>query len=185
MLKKINALVVTTLILSACSNPSITPNEPNHSATGGDPLPSGTILIDPSNPTSPPYVSNPSPAPVISSGATFSGNTHRVVGGDTLFSLAKRYRVTVQELMSWNHLSSPSALKVGQLLRIHSSSAQTVAPIAKNYPTKSKTYHAVKRGETLYRVARLYRQSVGNLAKWNGLRKSSRLKVGQKLRVRP
>jgi len=176
MLKKINTLVVTTLILSACSNPSVTPNEATHSATGGDPLPSGTILIDPNNPASPP--------PVIGS-ESFSGGSHRVAQGETLFSLAKRYRVTVQQLMSWNRLSSPSALKVGQLLRVHSSNAKTVAPIVRQSSAKSKTYHTVKKGETLYRLARLYRQNVGNLAKWNGLRKSSRLKVGQKLRVHP
>lgn len=186
MLKKINALVATTLILSACSNPSVTPNEPNHSATGGDPLPSGTVLIDPSNPAPPPRVSS-SPAPVISNiSSPATAGTHRVVKGETLFSLAKRYHVSVQELMSWNHLSSPSALKVGQELRIHSSggNVRSSAPITKK-PSKSSTYHSVRKGDTLYSVARHYRQSVSNLAKWNGLRKSARLKVGQKLRVRP
>lgn len=189
MLKKINTLVATTLILSACSNPSVTPNEPNHSATGGDPLPSGTVLIDPSNPSPPPHVpSTSSRAPVTSTISTpSSAGTHRVVQGETLFSLAKRYHVSVQELMSWNHLSSPSALKVGQVLRIHSSSGsvRSSAPAVKKPSKKSNTYHSVRKGDTLYSVARHYRQSVSNVAKWNGLRKSARLKVGQKLRVRP
>ncbi len=178
MLKKINALVATTLILSACSNPSVTPNEPNHSATGGDPLPSGTVLIDPNN---------PAPAPVISTISTpSSAGTHRVVKGDTLFSLAKRYRVSVQELMSWNQLNSPSALKIGQVLRIHSSSGNGRNSVSiKKKPSKSSIYHTVRRGDTLYSIARHYRQSVSNLAKWNGVRKSTRLKTGQKLRVRP
>lgn len=189
MLKKINALVATTLILSACSNPSVTPNEPNHSATGGDPLPSGTVLIDPKNPSSPPsrMPSTSASAPVISNvsvPSSSAGKTHRVVRGETLFSLAKRYRVSVQALMSWNHLSSPSALKVGQTLRIHASSGGRVQ-VTKRSSKSSNTYHRVRGGETLYSVARHYRQSVGNLAKWNGLRKSARLKVGQKLRVRP
>jgi LysM repeat protein len=179
MLKKINALVLSSLMLSACSNPSVTPTEPNHSATGGDPLPSGTVLIDPNNPAAPP------PAPVVrnvSSGTT-TGQTHRVQRGETLFSLAKRYNVSVQELMSWNHLSSPSALKVGQMLRIHSSSGSSKKYSPKK-PIKSTGYHIVRRGDTLFSVARKYRQSVGNIAKWNGLKKSARLKVGQKLRVR-
>jgi len=182
MLKKINALVATTLILGACSNPSVTPNEPTHSATGGDPLPNGTVLIDPSNPAPPPSMPSATPrAPVISNISTPSGS-HRVLKGETLFSLAKRYRVSVQELMSWNHLSSPTALKVGQMLRIHSSAGSTRSS---KKPSKSITYHVARRGDTLHSVARHYRQSVGNLAKWNGLRKSARLKVGQKLRVRP
>ncbi len=189
MLKKINTLVATTLILSACSNPSVTPNEPNHSTTGGDPLPSGTVLIDPSNPSPPPHVpSTSSRAPVTSTISTpSSAGTHRVAQGETLFSLAKRYHVSVQELMSWNHLSSPSALKVGQMLRIHSGSGsvRSSAPVVKKPSRSSNTYHSVRKGDTLYSVARQYRQSVSNVAKWNGLRKSARLKVGQKLRVRP
>lgn len=189
MLKKINTLVLVSLMVSACSNPSVTPTEPDHSSTGGVPLPPGTVLIDPNNPENPPHIT--SPAPVVSnvsssSSSTSSASTHTVQQGETLFSLAKRYRVSVQELMSWNHLSSPSALKVGQKLRIHSTGGSRVASIPKyssKKSVKSISYHTVKRGDTLYNVAKRYRQSVGNIAKWNGLRKSARLKVGQRLRV--
>ena len=42
---------------------------------------------------------------------------HRVRRGDTLFSIAKRYDTTVQELKEWNRLRS-SAIKVGQRLTV-------------------------------------------------------------------
>ncbi len=41
--------------------------------------------------------------------------THLVVRGDTLFSLARRYGVTVEQLRQWNNLSS-GVIRVGQLL---------------------------------------------------------------------
>lgn len=191
MLKKINALVLLSLMVSACSNPSVTPNEP---ATGGDPLPTGTVLIDPKNPDHP-----PTPAPIssnVSSGSSSSfyssAGVHTVQRGETLFSLARRYNVSVNELMAWNHLSSPSALKVGQKLRVKggrsgstTSRAVTKPKKAQKTSTISSNYHVVKRGETLFSIAKRYHQSIGNIAKWNGLRKSARVKVGQRLRVRP
>lgn len=190
MLKKVNALVLLSLMVSACSNPSVTPNEPDRSATGGDPLPSGTVLIDPKNPDHP-----PTPAPIssnVSSGSSSSfsssAGVHTVQRGETLFSLARRYHVSVQELMTWNHLSSPSALKVGQKLRVKAGSGSSPSRAVskpKKSPKTSIGYHVVKRGETLFSIAKRYHQSVGNLAKWNGLRKSARVKVGQRLRVRP
>jgi len=43
--------------------------------------------------------------------------THLVVRGDTLFSLARRYSVTVEQLREWNNLPS-GVIRVGQLLVI-------------------------------------------------------------------
>jgi membrane-bound lytic murein transglycosylase D len=42
---------------------------------------------------------------------------HRVRRGDTLFSIAKRYDTTVQDLKEWNHLRS-HAIQIGQRLTI-------------------------------------------------------------------
>lgn len=49
-------------------------------------------------------------------------STHKVVSGDTLYSLAKKYRTTVNELKSLNGLKS-DLIKIGQTLKL---------PIAKN-----------------------------------------------------
>ena len=43
---------------------------------------------------------------------------HRVQKGDTLWSIAKRYRVKLQELMSWNQLSSSQILALDQRLLV-------------------------------------------------------------------
>lgn len=182
MLKKFNALAAASLLLNACSNSTVTPVEPDHSATGGDPLPSGTVLIDPNNPSPPPIVS------VINNGtpATSTGNTHQVIKGDTLYSLAKRYQVSVQNLMSWNGLASPSGLKIGQILKVSLSNTYPSNTSAYPTPTSSAaTYYTVRAGDTLYSLARKYQVTVQNLMSWNGLTSPSALKVGQQLRVNP
>jgi len=60
------------------------------------------------------------PQPVPNRSASYPQRIyHTVVAGDTLYSLAKKYRVTVQQLKQWNHLSG-DAIRTGQQLVIYS-----------------------------------------------------------------
>jgi len=47
-----------------------------------------------------------------------SKNTHRVSSGDTLSLLAKKYRVSVQELCQANAITAQTTLKLGSFLKI-------------------------------------------------------------------
>jgi membrane-bound lytic murein transglycosylase D len=44
--------------------------------------------------------------------------THRVKSGETLYSIARRYGVTIAQLVSWNGLSANRTLRIGQRLTI-------------------------------------------------------------------
>ena len=46
--------------------------------------------------------------------------THRVASGDSLWKIAKRYRVRLADLMRWNTLNKRSVLRIGQRLRLDS-----------------------------------------------------------------
>jgi membrane-bound lytic murein transglycosylase D len=53
--------------------------------------------------------------------ATASGSskvTHRVKSGETLYSIARRYGVTIAQIVSWNGLSANRTLRIGQRLTI-------------------------------------------------------------------
>lgn len=87
-----------------------------------------------------------------SSGASHS-ISYTVKSGDTKFSLAKRYGLTVSELESQNPEIS-SGLEVGQVLAIHPG---TIPPSQKNtasasHPRAGKT-HVVRKGETLFGIS--------------------------------
>lgn len=47
-----------------------------------------------------------------------SGTVYRVKSGDTLGSIARRYRVTTSQLMRWNGIKNPNRLRIGQRIRI-------------------------------------------------------------------
>lgn len=43
---------------------------------------------------------------------------YRVKAGDSLASIAKKYNVTVEQLMKWNNIQDPNMLTIGQQLKI-------------------------------------------------------------------
>ncbi len=47
-----------------------------------------------------------------------AARTHRVAAGDSLWEIAKRYRVRLADLMRWNALNKRSVLRIGQRLRL-------------------------------------------------------------------
>ncbi len=111
--------------------------------------------------------------------------THKVQKGETLFSIAQKNNVTVQELKKWNHLKG-NTISVGQKLRIHPPGKKSTSPSssASNKNGQHASYYIVKPGNTLFRIAQAHNVTVEQLKKWNGL-SSNRIKVGQKLALKP
>ena len=65
--------------------------------------------------------STPTPAPASAAAspvAPQSGNAHVVAKGETLTSIAKAYKVGVQELQKYNHIENDRALQIGQTVMI-------------------------------------------------------------------
>ncbi len=123
---------------------------------------------------------------VSSTAATSGGTYHVVVGGDTLYNIARRYGYTPQQLAAMNGLSPPYTLTLGSTLQVGSGGTQTVRrmSIASVANTSSSTqYHTVSRGQTAYSIARMYGCTTAQLLAKNGLssptlRDKQRLNVG-------
>jgi N-acetylmuramoyl-L-alanine amidase len=97
-------------------------------------------------------------------------NVYTVKSGDTLWSIAKNNGLSVDELKDLNNLTS-NKLSVGQKLLI----GEDIVPVIND------TY-IVKKGDTLYSIAKKYGLSVDELKKYNNLNSSS-LSIGQKLKI--
>ncbi len=96
-----------------------------------------------------------------------TSNTYTVKSGDTLYQIAKKYDVTVDELKTTNNLTS-NTLSIGQILKIPGTSIE------------QPNTHTVSKGETLYGIANKYGISVDELKKLNNLT-SNDLSIGQVL----
>lgn len=94
---------------------------------------------------------------------------HTVQSGETLFSIARDYNLTVGDIRRWNDLESDN-LSNGQVLRI-------APPVADNQIT-----HTVQQGETMFAISRRYSVTIAEIQQWNDLR-STNLEIGQELTI--
>ncbi|MAX72005.1 MAG: hypothetical protein CMC76_13065 [Flavobacteriaceae bacterium] len=102
-----------------------------------------------------------------------TSNYHVVVDGETLYSLAKRYYLSLEELKQQNNLSS-NLIKVGQKLKVGN---------FEDSNSEKLYYYTVAKGDTLYSIANENGVAVEALKELNGL-SNSLIKVGQKLQLR-
>lgn len=58
-----------------------------------------------------------------------TAGTHVVASGETLYSIARRYNMSAQQLIAANSISNPNAIRIGQRLVV-SSSGQALPPVA-------------------------------------------------------
>lgn len=111
----------------------------------------------------------------ISTGSDDKNNTIYIVQrGDTLYSIAKRFNTTVQNIVNNNGISNPNLIYPGQSLIIAKSTA--------NIQTKYMSYR-IKRGDTLWGIANKYNTTVNELAYINGIRNVNRIYINQVIRI--
>lgn len=107
--------------------------------------------------------------PYIAKNNSNNSNYYIVQKGDTLYAIARKYNISVNDLMAINNLNS-SLLSIGQQLVIPDS----------NQNANLDNYYIVKSGDTLYGIAKKYNTTVDNLKVINNLN-SNLLSIGQKL----
>lgn len=116
--------------------------------------------------------------------------TYKVQKGDTLYSISKKFQITVQELRAANNLSDSDVLKADAVLVIPTADiANAVSLNSENKNNKINSnvktkVHTVQKGETLYRIAKNNNMTVSELLSLNNLDSSTVIKVGQKLKIR-
>jgi len=119
----------------------------------------------------------------------FADITYKVEKGDTLYSISRKYQITVAELRTANNLSENDVIKAGQKLIIPDADIGTAAALSQTKPSASSSpaaktvEYVVAKGDTLYGIARKNGMSVADLMSINNLDSSAVIKVGQKLKV--
>jgi len=83
---------------------------------------------------------------------------HQVEKSQGLFAISQRYGVSVDVIKAAN--GNIEVLALDQIILV---------PVPRVIMEEKKFNHTVEKGETLYKIARLYNVSVDNLKKWNDL----------------
>ncbi|MGE8498098.1 MAG: LysM peptidoglycan-binding domain-containing protein [Pseudomonas sp.] len=109
---------------------------------------------------------------------------YTVRSGDSLHSIANRYRLTVNTIKDINKLGGNN-LRIGQVLSIPAepgSPAGSPAPLYEDVASSkaSSRSYTVKNGDNLWQIAKAHQVSVNDVQRWNKL-KGNNLRVGQTL----
>ncbi len=101
---------------------------------------------------------------------------HVVGVGETLYSISRANNISVEELKKYNNLTS-NDISVGQELKMYNTDLKTntVKNVYKEY--------VVKKGDTIYSIAKKYHLNVAELLKINQL-DSNEISIGQVLKVK-
>lgn len=109
---------------------------------------------------------------------------HKVDKGQTLYAIARKYNVDVNEIIKANP-GSDKGIQADAIIMVPTKKKTVSTSPVPNGETKIETkFHTVQAGETLYKIATMYGVSVSDIQKWNGLSGES-ISVGQRLAVSP
>ena len=117
-----------------------------------------------------------------------SWQAYRIKDGESLQQLASQFGMSVDTLRAINGMTARTRPPRGHLLLVPAQrpSAAADASLEKAVftavPQGRTSFHTVRRGETLFRIAERYGVTASELREWNGLAQNA-IAVGQQLRV--
>jgi len=100
----------------------------------------------------------------VSRNYTNKDNLYKVIKGDNLFSISRRFNISIQELIKVNKIQEPYKIFPNQSIFI-----------------PQNKMHIIVKGETLYSISRYYETTVFTLAKYNNIKNVNNIKVGEEL----
>jgi len=116
---------------------------------------------------------------------------HRVRHGESIGSIAKKYRTSPQSIRTYNHLTAKSSLKIGQYLSIPIRSSKGTKKVSSNVAAeegKKKSgngdfiSYQVKKGDTLASIAKMSNTTVAAIKKTNRMKKNT-VKAGTVIKI--
>jgi membrane-bound lytic murein transglycosylase D len=108
-----------------------------------------------------------------------------VRGGESFWSISRKYGVAYGALAKWNGMAPGDPLSIGKKLVVWTNgqvadAGPATSPV-NSANTRRKLNYTVRTGDSLYLIARRFRVGIDQIARWNGIDKNKILRPGQKL----
>ena len=107
--------------------------------------------------------------------------THKVRNGESLWTIAKKYRVSQHDIAAVNKIRNRSLIRIGQKLTIPVPGVNLASMSNSAMPGYNKLTYKVRKGDTLGHIAEDYGTKASTIRKWNSLKYGQHIFPGQKL----
>jgi len=104
---------------------------------------------------------------------------YQIKDGDCLWTIARQFQLTIQELAEVNNIDKEKVLLPGLLIKIPQNQSSDSAE-NQEIPT---TVHTVQKGESLWDIAQKYRLSLDRISSVNNLKRPDSLYIGQEINI--
>jgi len=99
--------------------------------------------------------------------------THKVIKGDTLWSISKQYNISLELILAFNNIKNKDSLSIGQIVKIPQD----------NLSAADYALHIVKKGETLWTIARQYNLTMDSILTTNNITNPELIYIGQQIKI--
>ena len=105
-------------------------------------------------------------------------DTYIIKKGDTLYTIAKKFDTTVDELASMNDIANVDRIYAGQVLILPKKNTDELTK-----DEDGTMLYTVKSGDTLYGIARKFRTTISKLINLNAITNPDMIYAGQVLKI--
>ena len=104
-----------------------------------------------------------------------------VIGGDSLWNISKKFKVSIEDVVLWNDLDIEVPLQINQEIKIFSRYER----IRQELPSRDlrTMLYPVKSGDTISRIASKFEISSKDIQEWNEIEDVSKIFPGQVLKL--
>ena len=106
---------------------------------------------------------------------------YTVIGGDNLWNISKKFKVSIEDVVLWNELDLEMPLQINQQIKIFSRYER----IRQDLPTRNlrTMLYPVKSGDTISRIASKFEITSQDIQEWNEIEDTSKIFPGQVLKL--
>ena len=111
---------------------------------------------------------------------------HTVRRGESVARIGKLYNISVKDLLAWNNLTSRSIIYPGDTIDLNSEaggSNELLSTPGNENAGRGEIVYTVRRGDTLWDIARFHGTSINEIKRLNNLRSSNLIRPGDRLTV--
>ena len=104
-----------------------------------------------------------------------------VIGGDSLWNISKKFKVSIEDVVLWNDLNIEVPLQINQEIKIFSRYER----IRQELPSRDlrTMLYPVKSGDTISRIASKFEITAKDIQEWNEIEDVSKIFPGQVLKL--